>query len=127
MIILDEENRTPKLNDAFNESTFENRDPFSHRNSRRTDRALDEIPEKKYKGLEVEILKPVLGGEILKPVLAGQKSPGMPEVRIKTVKPKAMPNLLMNNNEIADICLKIVSDSVKHEKKPADYGTIEPA
>ena len=38
-----------------------------------------------------------------------------------------MTNLLMNNNEIADICLKIVSDSVKHEKKPADNGTIEPA
>lgn len=126
-MILDEENRTPKLYDTFNEFSFENRDPFSHRNSRKTDRALDEIPEKKYKGLEVEILKPVLGGEIPKPVLAGQKSPKMPEFRIKTIKPKAMPNLLMNNNEIADICLKIVSDSVKHKKKPADDGNIEPA
>jgi hypothetical protein len=69
----------------------------------------------------------VLGGEILKPVLGDQNSPKMPEVKIKTIKPKAMTNLLMNNNEIADICLKIVSDSVKHEKKPADNGTIEPA
>jgi len=75
------------LNHASNESTFENREHFSQKNSKKTDRAFDEIPEKKFKGLEIEILKPVLGGDHQKSVFASHKSQKNEENRIETVKP----------------------------------------
>lgn len=47
-------------------------------------------------------------------MLGGHISPRMSDVKIKQIKSKPMPKLLINNNKIADICLKVATDSVKN-------------
>ncbi len=47
-------------------------------------------------------------------MLGGHISPKMSDVKIKQIKSKPMPKLLINNNKIADICLKVATDSVKN-------------